>query len=145
MHGFYVNFLGQRLRRFPLQSLPLHRFLKAEFPPEPNDYESLFNLGLRMDQEAFRTFEKIYKDHPVSDIYPVIVPGLYKRGIRTEATRWHYILLKRNDLPKSFYECKPLLEHYTHVKQKKEAEKLPMSLGQSPSLRNQILLDRLGG
>ena len=129
-HGLYANLMRQQLCCFPSHALSLHRFLKAEFPPEPEDYKRLLKLSLLMDQGSLAIFEKIYKDHPVPDMYTVVVPELCKRGMRTEATSWHYLLLQRNDLPRSFHDCKPLFEHYAQVKKHTKVEKLALSLGQ---------------
>ena len=126
----YVSILEQQISRSSLQALSLHRLLKTDFPPEPEDYESLFKISTHMGHEAFTAFEKIYRDHPVPDMYPIVVPELCRQNMRTEATRWHYILLEANDLPRSFHDCKALFEHYAHVKQDKEVEKLAISLGQ---------------
>ena len=129
--GLYSDIIGHELKRSVPTAFPLHEFLKAHIPPDRIDYEKLFRLSLLLGQSASLEFEKIYEDHPVPKMYSTIIPGLCKQGMRTEATRWHYLFMKKGDLPENFRACKPLLEYYAHIKNSKEVENLVRSLAQS--------------
>lgn len=129
--GIYGHLMGQsHTWRSQSLTLSLHQVLKADFPPTPADYTNLLRVSLRVGRKSLVTFENIYKDHPVPFLYSAVVPKLCMQGMQKEATEWHYLLLKHNDLPKSFHDCKPLLEFHALAKDDKVVEGLVRSLAQ---------------
>ena len=127
----YRSVVGQQLWRYPNEALELHRLLKTSFPPDREDFASFLRLSLQAGQESFKVLGKIYIDCPIPKIYSAVVPELCKRNMRTEATNWHFLLVEKGDLPTSFHDCKPLFQHYSHIKKDKVVEDLARSLVQS--------------
>ena len=130
-NGIYSHLMGQsHVWRSPSLALSLHQVLKADLPPTPEDYRNLFRFSLKAGRKSLAILEQIYKDHPVPCMYSVVVPKLCTQGMLGEATKWHYLLVRNNDLPKSFHDCKSLLESHAFVKNDRAVEDLVKSLAQ---------------
>lgn len=129
--SFYNHLMNQRqVWRSPSLALSLHQILKTDFPPMPADYANLLRLSLNIGRKSLAILENIYNDHPVPHMYSIVVPKLCTQGLLKEATKWHYLLLENCDLPKSFHDCKPLLDYHARVKNDKAVEDLVLSLAQ---------------
>ena len=116
--------------RSPNLAITLHGILKADFPPTLADYETLLRLSLRSGRGSLTILEEIYKANPVPFLYSLLVPKLCTQRMFEEAERWHYLLLKNSDLPRSFHDCKRLLEYHALNKNDKIVADLVKSLAQ---------------
>lgn len=131
-HGhLYSRLMAQtHVWRSPTLAITLHGILKADFPPTLADYETLLRLSLRSGRESLAILEEIYKTNPVPFLYSLLVPKLCTQRMFEEAKRWHYLLLKNSDLPRSFHDCKRLLEYHALNKNDKIVADLVKSLAQ---------------
>ena len=126
----YQSIVGTHLWRYPNQALAVHQLLKPHFPPRQEDFEALLRLALHAGLKSSRVLGRIYQDHPVPDVYSIVVPELCKRDMYTEATKWHFLLVEKGDLPRTFHDCKALFQHYSQLRDGTMVEALAKSLVQ---------------
>ncbi|KAL1967343.1 hypothetical protein VTN77DRAFT_3389 [Rasamsonia byssochlamydoides] len=132
---FHEAVVGGYLDRgLPMQAVRWHRRLQKPHLSHPNDIVRVFDQALsceprhcagsflacgneRVDSsrpglQAFKDMCRATEGHR---IYNVVIPALINRGRHVDALLMHEFLVKRQDLPPSFEDMRPLLEYAQHA------------------------------
>ena len=118
----YRTIIGSKLRIDPLNVTWWHNKLRVTFPPCHDDYKLL--LAQAIESDRLRVFEKIFAKHQLHPMYDIIVPQLCLAQMYETAFRWHFLLLKSQDLPSKFASLEPLLVHYSKTMNDRKVEAL---------------------
>ena len=108
-----------------------HRRLGKLCPPTLEDYQKLYNLATLWGVKYLKAFELMIREIPVPGVYSIVIVDLCRRNQYLDALRWHYLLLKAGDTPKTFLDCKQLLHHFSRIKDERTVESLVKSLAAS--------------
>ncbi|KAL9636817.1 MAG: hypothetical protein Q9164_002584 [Protoblastenia rupestris] len=122
----YVTVMTRMVKRDVQIAMYWHKRLKADFPPTLKDYQKLFHLSLESGSTVI--FAEIYKNHPIRSMYVTIVPTLCSAQMYNEAFRWHFDLLRTDDLPEEFSAIEPLLNHHAMLNDDRRVEALVKSV-----------------
>ena len=110
---FYIIAMVERVKDEQHVAIDWHKNIKELSLPQLGDYQQLFSLCLRRD--LMSTFENIYHNYPIRQMYSTVIPRLCTARRYSQAFKWHIHLLRADDLPLDFNAISPLLFHYSSV------------------------------